>query len=109
MPVSSMILAAAMDPEANGVDETVAMMRRGDPDALTAVISRYQHRPYHYLLRLVREPGTADDLFQQTWLRVMERIGRYDARRSFEAWLFSVAQSRHRPVAGQTRRKFGCS
>jgi RNA polymerase sigma-70 factor (ECF subfamily) len=92
--VSGMILAAAMDPEAlNGVEETVAMMRRGDPDALAAVISRYQHRLYRYLLRLVREPGTADDLFQQTWLRVMERIGRYDARRSFEAWLFAVAHN----------------
>jgi RNA polymerase sigma-70 factor (ECF subfamily) len=68
-------------------------MRRGDPDALAAMISRYQHRLYRYLLRLVREPATADDLFQQTWLRVMEKIGRYDASRNFEAWLFSVAHN----------------
>jgi RNA polymerase sigma-70 factor (ECF subfamily) len=89
-----MILAAAMNPEAlSGVEESIAMMRRGDPDALTAVISRYQQRLYRYLLRLVKEPATADDLFQQTWLRVMEKIGRYDARRSFEAWLFSVAHN----------------
>ena len=89
-----MILAAAMNPEAfSGAEDVIAMMRRGDPDALTAVISRYQHRLYRYLLRLVREPATADDLFQQTWLRVMEKIGRYDARRSFEAWLFSVAHN----------------
>ena len=89
-----MILAAAMNPEAfSGVEDAIAKMRRGDPDALTAVISRYQHRLYRYLLRLVREPAIADDLFQQTWLRVMERIGRYDSRRSFEAWLFSVAHN----------------
>lgn len=89
-----MILAAAMNPEAfSAVDDAIAKMRRGDPDALTAVISRYQHRLYRYLLRLVREPAIADDLFQQTWLRVMERIGRYDSRRSFEAWLFSVAHN----------------
>jgi RNA polymerase sigma-70 factor (ECF subfamily) len=89
-----MILAAAMNPEAlSGVEDTLVRMRRGDPDALSAVISRYQHRLYRYLLRLVREPATADDLFQQTWLRVMERIGRYDARRNFESWLFSVAHN----------------
>ena len=89
-----MILAAAMNPEAlSGVEDSIARMRRGDPDALSAVISRYQHRLYRYLLRLVREPATADDLFQQTWLRVMERIGRYDARRNFESWLFSVAHN----------------
>jgi RNA polymerase sigma-70 factor (ECF subfamily) len=89
-----MILAAAMNPEAlSGVEDSIARMRRGDPDALSAVISRYQHRLYRYMLRLVREPATADDLFQQTWLRVMERIGRYDARRNFESWLFSVAHN----------------
>jgi RNA polymerase sigma-70 factor, ECF subfamily len=87
-----MILAAAMNPEAfSGAQDAIARMRRGDPDAFAAMISRYQHRLYRYLLRLVREPAAADDLFQQTWLRVMEKIGRYDARRNFESWLFSVA------------------
>ena len=89
-----MILAAAMNPEAfSGAQDAIARMRRGDPDALAAMISRYQHRLYRYLLRLVREPAAADDLFQQTWLRVMEKIGRYDARRNFESWLFSVAHN----------------
>jgi RNA polymerase sigma-70 factor, ECF subfamily len=89
-----MILAAAMNPEAfSGAQDALARMRRGDPDALAAMIARYQHRLYRYLLRLVREPAAADDLFQQTWLRVMERIGRYDARRNFESWLFSVAHN----------------
>ena len=92
--VSGMILAAAMNPEAlSGAEDAITRLRRGDPDALTAMISRYQHRLYRYLLRLVRQPATAEDLFQQTWLRVMERIGRYDARRDFEAWLFSVAHN----------------
>ena len=89
-----MILAAAMNPEAfSGAQDAIARVRRGDPDALAAMISRYQHRLYRYLLRLVREPAAADDLFQQTWLRVMEKIGRYDARRNFESWLFSVAHN----------------
>jgi len=89
-----MILAAAMNPGAfSGAQDAIARMRRGDPDAVAAMISRYQHRLYRYLLRLVREPAAADDLFQQTWLRVMEKIGRYDARRNFEAWLFSVAHN----------------
>ena len=94
IPNSDMILAAAMNPEAfSGVEDSLVRLRRGDPDALTAVISRYQHRLYRYLMRLVREPAAADDLFQQTWLRVMEKIGRYDASRNFEAWLFSVAHN----------------
>jgi len=94
IPGSGMILAAMMNPEAfSGAQDAIARMRRGDPDAVAAIVSRYQHRLYRYLLRLVREPATADDLFQQTWLRVMEKIGRYDARRNFESWLFSVAHN----------------
>ena len=76
-----------------GLDAEVAQLRRGDLDALAALLARYQNRLYRYLLRLVREPATAEDLFQQTWLRVAERIRHYDSRRSFEAWLFAVARN----------------
>jgi RNA polymerase sigma-70 factor, ECF subfamily len=88
-----MILAAAMNPGAfGGTSESLVRLRRGEPDALTAAISQYQHRLYRYLVRLVADPAAADDLFQQTWLLVMEKIGRYDPGRSFEAWLFSIAR-----------------
>jgi len=89
-----MILAAAMDPEAlSSVSDSLSSLRRGDPDALSATISLYQHRLFRYLVRLVQDPAAADDLFQQTWLVVIEKIGRYDARRSFEPWLFAVARN----------------
>ena len=76
-----------------GLDAEVAQIRRGDLDALAALLARYQNRLYRYLLRLVREPATAEDLFQQTWLRVAERIRHYDSRRSFEAWLFALTRN----------------
>lgn len=73
-------------------DESVKL-RQGDPDTLLALVVRYQHRLYRYLLRLVRDPAAAEDLFQQTWLRVAQNLRRYDPRRSFEAWLFSLAHN----------------
>jgi RNA polymerase sigma-70 factor (ECF subfamily) len=89
-----MISAAAMLWEGSvGVEAEVAQLRRGDLDALSALLARYQNRLYRYLLRLVREPATAEDLFQQTWLRVAEKIHKYDARWSFDAWLFTVARN----------------
>ncbi len=75
------------------LDSETAGLRRGDPQAFEALLTRYQHRLYRYLLRLVREPAMAEDLFQQTWLRVVERTRQYDPRRSFEAWLFAVAHN----------------
>jgi RNA polymerase sigma-70 factor (ECF subfamily) len=75
------------------LDADVMQLRRGDLDALTALIARYQNRLYRYLLRLVREPAEAEDLFQQCWLRVTQKIGSYDPNRSFDSWLFTVARN----------------
>ena len=76
-----------------GLESEAARLRRGDPAAFEALLERYQNRLYRYLLRMVREPATAKDLFQQTWLRVAEKIRSYNPQRSFEAWLFSVARN----------------
>jgi len=75
------------------VDADVVRLRRGDLDALSELIARYQNRLYRYLLRIVRQPAEADDLFQQTWLKVVEKIGAFDAGRNFDAWLFTLARN----------------
>jgi RNA polymerase sigma-70 factor, ECF subfamily len=76
-----------------GLDADVARLRRGDLEALATLVQRYQHRLYRYLLRLVRQPAEAEDLFQQTWLRVASQIRRFDPRRNFDAWLFTLARN----------------
>ena len=42
---------------------------------------------------LLREGGPAEDLFQQTWLRVIEKARQFDERRSFEGWLFTIGRN----------------
>jgi RNA polymerase sigma-70 factor, ECF subfamily len=76
-----------------GVESEIAQLRRGELDALSSLLARYQNRLYRYLLRMVRQPAEAEDLFQQTWLRVAEKIHSYDQRRNFEAWLFTLARN----------------
>ena len=74
--------------------ESEAMrLSSGDTEVIARLVERYQHRLYRYLLRLVSRPSTAEDLFQQTWMRVIERMRHYDPRRSFEGWLFAVAHN----------------
>jgi RNA polymerase sigma-70 factor, ECF subfamily len=76
-----------------GIDAAVLDLRRGDPDALATLVARYQNRIYRYLLRLVRQPADAEDLFQQTWIRVAEKIRSFDTSRNFDAWLFTLARN----------------
>ena len=76
-----------------GLEADVAQLRRGDLDALSTLVSRYQNRLYRFLLRLVRDRSEAEDLFQQTWIHVTEKIRRFDPSRNFDAWLFTVARN----------------
>src|SRR6185369_1049486 len=88
-----MILAAAMSLEAFTTDREITLLKKGDPDAISELIGRYQHRLYRFLVRMVEDPATAEDLFQQTWIRLMEKIGSYDVKRNFDAWLFAIARN----------------
>lgn len=74
-------------------DSETARLRRGDPEAFDSLLNRYQNRLFRYLLRLAGNAGEAEDLFQQTWLKVLTRIHQYDERMPFEPWLFAVARN----------------
>jgi len=75
------------------MEDELTRLRKGDLEALAGLIEQYQARLYRYLLRLVHEPATAEDLFQQTWIHVAEKIRNYDPKRIFDNWLFTVARN----------------
>src|SRR6516162_1466856 len=68
-------------------------LRRRDPDLLDRLIEQYQHRLYRYLLFLTGNRALAEDLFQETWIRVLERGHQYNAKSKFESWLFAIARN----------------
>jgi RNA polymerase sigma-70 factor (ECF subfamily) len=68
-------------------------LRRRDPDLLDRLIEQYQQRLYRYLLFLTGEPALAEDLFQETWVRVLERGNQYNGKSKFESWLFAIARN----------------
>jgi RNA polymerase sigma-70 factor (ECF subfamily) len=73
--------------------DDAARLRRGDTAGLAGLMGRHQDRLFRYLLRLLGDETVAEDSFQQTWVQVAERIGRYDASRPFAPWLFTVARN----------------
>ena len=68
-------------------------LRRRDPDLLDELISRYQYRLPRYLWTLTGNREATEDLFQETWIRVLEKGHQYNPRWRFEAWLFSIARN----------------
>jgi RNA polymerase sigma-70 factor (ECF subfamily) len=60
---------------------------------LDLLIELYQHRLFRYLIFLTGNQALAEDLFQETWIRVMERGHQYNAKSKFESWLFAIARN----------------
>jgi RNA polymerase sigma-70 factor (ECF subfamily) len=78
-------------------------LRSGDPDVLDTLIERYQHRLLRYLVSITGNRATAEDIFQETWLHVLERGRQYNEQWKFEVWLFSIA--RHLVIDWSRRKK----
>lgn len=68
-------------------------LRRRDPDLLDRLIEQYQHRLLRYLVYLAGNRELAEDLFQETWIRVLERGHQYDGKHDFATWLYAVARN----------------
>ena len=76
--------------------ELVAYIRRGGADGIARLVERYSARLYRYLAHFTGDSALAEDLLQDTWLRVVERLDGYDARQPFLGWLFAIG--RHRAI-----------
>jgi RNA polymerase sigma-70 factor (ECF subfamily) len=74
-------------------NEIARGLQRRDPDLLDHLIETYQHRLLRYLLHLTRRRELAEDFFQETWIRVLERGRQYDGRHEFSTWLFTIARN----------------
>ena len=68
-------------------------LRQRDPELLDSLIEQYQYRLFRYLLHLTSDRQLAEDFFQETWVRVLERGHQYDGKWKFEAWLFAIARN----------------
>jgi RNA polymerase sigma-70 factor, ECF subfamily len=68
-------------------------LQRRDPDVLDFLIEKYQHRLLRYLVYFCGRRELAEDSFQETWIRVLERGHQYDGRHEFSTWLFTIARN----------------
>jgi RNA polymerase sigma-70 factor (ECF subfamily) len=68
-------------------------LKRQDPELLDQLIDLYQHRLLRYLLFLTGKREVAEDLFQETWMRVLLRGAQYNGKARFDTWLFTIARN----------------
>jgi RNA polymerase sigma-70 factor (ECF subfamily) len=72
-------------------EELMARLQAGDERALAQLMQRYQGPLYGFLSR--RVGSAADDVFQETWIRIVRARERFDTERRFAAWLYQIANN----------------
>jgi RNA polymerase sigma-70 factor (ECF subfamily) len=76
--------------DARAITELLARCQAGDRTAWDTLVDAYWQRLYGYALRATSNSELAQDLVQETFLRVVQRLDRYDDQGKFEAWLFRI-------------------
>jgi RNA polymerase sigma-70 factor (ECF subfamily) len=65
--------------------------RRGDADAFELIFREQQATVYRWILRIVRDAGTAEDLTVEAFWRIYRAHARFDSERGFEPWARRIA------------------
>lgn len=66
----------------------------GNPKAYEKLLSRYRKPVYYMVLKMVRDPDTAEDLTMEVLAKAFRYLPRYQAKFAFSTWLFRIATNR---------------
>src|SRR5207237_3162373 len=80
-------LAKLTDPE------VVALAQQGKETAYRELLTRYERPVFSLIFRMVRDRETAEDLAQETFVKVLNNIDRYLPEFKFSSWLFKIANN----------------
>ncbi|HEX3555816.1 MAG TPA: sigma-70 family RNA polymerase sigma factor [Thermoanaerobaculia bacterium] len=73
--------------------ELVASTLRGSQDAFRELVVRFERPVYSLVQRMAQDPGTAEDLAQEVFVKAYRRLDSYDPQWKFSSWLFKIAHN----------------
>jgi RNA polymerase sigma-70 factor (ECF subfamily) len=73
--------------------ELIRAYQNGETEAFETLVRKYQRPLFTFLLRLVGNRQSAEDLFQDTFLRVLRALPKYNEDGRFSGWLFGIANN----------------
>ena len=73
--------------------DVVALAQEGRESAFRELIRRYERPVFSLVFRMVRDRSTAEDLAQETFIKVLNHIDRYVPEFKFSSWLFKIANN----------------
>jgi len=99
------VVAPDADPHPPGEEhEWIAAARAGDRDAFARLVDKYWDRLYRWLFHLTRDRHQAEDLAQETFLKVLAALDSFRPGSNFRAWLFRIGHNNFVNLKRATRR-----
>jgi RNA polymerase sigma-70 factor, ECF subfamily len=74
-------------------EQLMERYREGDARAFEVLLGRHSRPVYHFVLRCVHDRGTAEDLMQEVFLRIVKGAGDYRRKAKFTTWLYTIARN----------------
>ena len=100
------VLATPETLAAEPADDALALRAgTGDAAAMEALTLRYRDRVYAFVLGLLLRPEDAEDVTQETFVRVWRTLESYQPRGQFRAWLYRIAANLCRDHHRTARRR----
>jgi RNA polymerase sigma-70 factor (ECF subfamily) len=78
--------------QATSDEVLIGRIASGDRLAMQVLFARHQVRVYRFVLRLVRDEPTAEDLISEVFLDVWRQAGRFEGRSAVSTWMLSIAR-----------------
>jgi RNA polymerase sigma-70 factor (ECF subfamily) len=75
-------------------DESLMLRYRdGDVRAFELLVTRHRKPVFNFILRFVRDPAQAEDVTQETFLRLIKGADGYERQAKFTTWLYTIARN----------------
>ena len=86
-------MATAKDLRTLGDREVVALAKAGKEAAYRELLSRYERPVFSLIYRMVRDRALAEDLSQETFIKVLNALDSYRPEYKFSSWIFKIANN----------------
>jgi RNA polymerase sigma-70 factor, ECF subfamily len=74
-------------------EQLMLSFKSGEAAAFATLVNRHRSAVFRFILRSVGQPQRAEDVLQETWLKVVRSSHEYEAKAKFTTWLYTIARN----------------
>lgn len=74
-------------------EQLVRLYLDGNEAVFVVLVDRYMRYLYHFVKQLVSDTALAEDIVQETFVKIWKNLRRFDSTKSFKTWIFAIAKN----------------